>query len=280
MSVKIRAVTARAVLAPLPRPITTAVAAIPKAPLVLIDVFTENGPTGRAYVFAYTPMALAPLVAMIESIAPLLIGRSAAPKDRMRDLKDAFHLLGRQGLVGLAMSGLDMALWDIAARAMDQSVAALLGADPAPVPCYDSHGVFRIGQDEPLVETSLAQGFQALKFKIGGATLTQDVAALRVIRDLIGPDIRLMADYNQSLSAPEAIRRITRFEEEGLDLAWIEEPVAAEDFAGHCAIRRSVSTPIQTGEGWWMPADAARAIGAGICDHAMPDLGKIGGITG
>ena len=89
-----------------------------------------------------------------------------------------------------------------------------------------------------------------------------------------------MIDYNQSLTPPEAIRRILAIADAGIDLAWVEEPVPAEDFAGHAAVRAKVPTPIQTGENWWFPADAARAIDAGISDHAMLDIMKIGGFTG
>jgi len=87
-----------------------------------------------------------------------------------------------------------------------------------------------------------------------------------------------MVDYNQSLTVPEAMRRIDRLAE--FDLQWVEEPVPAEDLAGHASIRAACRTPIQTGENWWFPEDVARAVHAGASDFAMLDLMKIGGITG
>ena len=96
---------------------------------------------------------------------------------------------------------------------------------------------------------------------------------------MIGPDRGLMVDYNQSLSAPEARRRIAILTDRHR-LDWVEEPVGAEDFEGHRSVRRFAGVPIQSGENWWMPDDAARAMAAGISDYAMLDIMKIGGVTG
>ncbi len=270
----------RPVLAPLERAITTAQVAIEKAPLVLFDIETREGIVGRSYVFAYTPLVLRALVHFAEDLSDLLIGEPANPKNIETAMTNRFALLGRQGVVGMVLAGIDMAVWDIAARARDCSVAELLGAAHAPIPCYDSQGVFVPGRDEHLVQTTLDQGFKAVKFKLGFKTVEEDLAALKIIRDMIGPNMPLMLDFNQSLTALEAIRRIRNFEDSGIDLTWVEEPVPAEDFAGYRSIRANVSTPLQSGENWWHPADAARAIQAGTTDFAMPDLVKIGGLSG
>ena len=87
-----------------------------------------------------------------------------------------------------------------------------------------------------------------------------------------------MVDYNQSLSVPEAIHRIRALDDEGL--AWIEEPTLHDDFAGHARIAREARTGIQLGENWWGPHDLAKSIAAGASDYAMPDVMKIGGVTG
>ncbi|MFG5384578.1 enolase C-terminal domain-like protein [Yoonia sp. R2-816] len=279
-SPKITKITARPALAPLKQPITTATVSIPKAPLVLIDIMTDQGIIGHSYIFTYTPIALAPMVRLIEDIGSGLIGKSVHPVSRLAEMEQSFRLLGRQGFIAMALAGLDMAHWDAHAKAHETSVAQMLGASPIPVPCYNSLGVFQIGRDEPLLEQSLADGFKAIKVKVGVGSLAHDVETVHAIKNQIGPEIRLMIDYNQSLTVPEAIRRIKRFEEEGFQLDWVEEPVTAEDFMGHNAVRFAVDTPIQTGENWWMPDDAARAIQAGVSDHAMLDIMKIGGITG
>ena len=274
----IRSVTARAVVAPLARPLRTASGEIPAAPLLLIDIATEEGVTGRAYLFAYTKVTLRALQALTEDLAPLLAGKPCAPYDRARDCERAFRLLGRQGLLGMALSGIDMALWDALGRALNQPVVALLGGTARPVQAYDSFGLIDLKEDAKRLERSLAQGFRAIKIKLGGGDLPADVKIVRDVRGIIGDGTRLMVDYNQSLSAPEAIRRLQALQQ--YDLAWVEEPVPAEDLVGHAAVRASGLAPVQTGENWWFAADMAKAIAAGASDHAMPDIMKIGGVTG
>jgi mandelate racemase len=274
----IRDVKARAVVAPMKRAVRTAVGTIPAAPLVLIDLITEQGIAGRTYLFAYTPAALAPLVRLIEEMAPELKGKAVAPFDRMRDFDRRFRLIGWQGLIGMAVSGLDMALWDALARTLDQPLARLLGGSPAPIPAYDSFGIIDPIADEKAIRQSVDQGFRAIKIKIGGGDAGADIAAVRAVRAMIGRDTALMADYNQSLDPVEAARRIARLAE--YDLHWIEEPVNAHDFAGHAQVRKTVAVPVQTGENWWFPRDMANAIAAGASDYAMLDIMKIGGVTG
>src|SRR5262245_43086545 len=123
----IQEVVARPVIAPFARPLRTAVGEIPAAPLVLIDVRTNEGVVGRSYLFAYTEVALAALTKLVEEISAGLVGRSAAPVERMKEFDLRFRLLGWQGLVGMAVSGLDMALWDALARSLDTPLAVLLG---------------------------------------------------------------------------------------------------------------------------------------------------------
>jgi mandelate racemase len=271
-------VTARAVIAPLARPVRTAMGTIPAAPLVLVDIATREGITGKAYVFAYTPPALPALHRLILDIGAELIGKPAAPQDLMSHFDRRFRLIGWQGLIGMAISGIDMALWDALGRAAGLSVAQLLGGTLRPLPAYDSYGAIDLKADAEVLSASVASGFRAIKIKIGDGDLTRDIAIVRAVREIIGPEIRLMVDFNQALDVPEAIRRIRHLTEFGLH--WIEEPVKAEDLAGHARVRAATEVPIQTGENWWFPVGMAAAIAANASDHAMPDLMKIGGITG
>jgi mandelate racemase len=274
----ISSVDVRTVNAPLERPVRTAVGAVESAPLVLIDIATEQGTTGRAYIFGYTPVTLAPLKAFLDGIAGRLTGRPVAPAGIATEFEQGFRLLGRQGLVGMALSGLDMALWDVLGRALDVPVVRLLGGEPMPVPAYDSYGVVDPVADSAALEASLVKGFRAIKIKIGDGDLARDVATVSGVRRIIGPDVALMVDFNQSRTAVDAVARLNALAE--FNLAWVEEPVPAEDLEGHARVREATSVPVQTGENWWFPADMAHAIAAGACDYAMPDLMKIGGITG
>ena len=128
----LRSITAKAVVAPLARPLRTAVGAIPAAPLVLIDLMTEEGVPGRSYIFGYMPATLEPLVSLVGTIGEELKGRPLVPAARQRDLDRRFRLLGWQGLVGMAVGGVDMALWDALGRAAGWPVARLLGGAPVP----------------------------------------------------------------------------------------------------------------------------------------------------
>ena len=212
-SLTIAEVAARAVVAPLKRPVRTAVGTIPAAPLVLIDLRTREGVVGRAYLFGYTPLALAPLVRLVESIGEELMGQPAVPAERQAALDRRFRLLGWQGLVGMAVAGLDMALWDALGHAAGWPVARLLGGEPKPLAAYDSYGVVDPAADEADIRGSLERGFRAIKIKIGDADLGKDVATVRAVRQIVGPDVGLMVDYNQSLDPPEACRRIARLAE-------------------------------------------------------------------
>jgi mandelate racemase len=241
-------------------------------------VITDQDIVGRAYIFGYTPVTLRPLVVLIANLKDLLVGKSISPVERMRDFDGAFRLLGRQGLLGMAISGLDMALWDALGHAQGQSVCRLLGGDEKPVLAYDSYGVIDPKRDIALLQSSLEHGFTGIKIKIGNGDLRQDAETVSTVREVIGADTRLMVDYNQSLTVPEAVRRINRLAE--YDLQWVEEPVTAEDLSGHAAVRARCQVGIQTGENWWFPEDIARAISARASDFAMLDVMKIGGVTG
>lgn len=274
----IRSLGTRAVNVPFARPLRTAAGTIPTAPLALIDVLTDQGIVGRAYIFAYTPVTLAALCRLLDELSPIVAGRPAAPRDIASALQARFRLLGRQGLLGMALSGIDMALWDAQGRALGVPVCRLLGAEPRAIPAYDSFGLVTGEDDLAAIERSVASGFRAIKIKLGDGDLARDAATTAAVRKLIGPEVALMVDYNQTLDAPEAIRRVRRLAEH--DLAWVEEPVPAEDLRGHARVREAVTVPVQTGENWWGPIAMYQAVEAGACDLAMPDLMKIGGISG
>lgn len=274
----VREIKARAVNAPLKAPIRTAVGTIPAAPLVLIDVITAQGIVGRSYIFGYTVAALVPLIRFIEGISGEIVGKPVIPIERMREFDRRFRLLGWQGLVGMAIAGLDMAFWDGLGQAAEWPVARLLGGEPKPLNAYDSFGAIDPVADEGMITRSLKRGFRGIKIKLGHGDLALDIATVKAVREMIGPDIALMVDYNQSLDPAEARRRIAGIAEYGIH--WVEEPVAADDIHGHAKVRASSPVPIQTGENWWFPRGMANAAAAGASDLAMLDVMKIGGITG
>jgi mandelate racemase len=180
----------------------------------------------------------------------------------------------------MAMAGIDMAAWDALGRASGLPLVRLLGGEPRPVPAYNSCGLGLIGPERAAQEARelVAPGFSAVKVRLGYPEAETDLAVIRVVREAVGPQIALMTDYNQCLTVPEAVRRIRMLEP--CELAWVEEPVLAEDYAGHAAVRRQVKTPIQSGENWWGPGELSKALAAGASDFVMADAMKIGGVSG
>jgi mandelate racemase len=250
------------------------------APLVLIDLETAEGITGRSYLFCYTPLALAPVARLLDGLGAVLAGAPVVPLDVERSLQQRFRLLGPQGLTGMAMAGIDMACWDAAARAAGLPLVRLLGGASRPLRAYNSNGLGLVGADAAAREaaTLLDGGFRAAKVRLGYPTVAEDLAVVQAVREAVGPGVKLMTDYNQSLDVPEAVRRAHALD--GLDLEWIEEPVRADDYEGCARVARAARTAVQIGENCWGPHDIERAIRIRAADRLMPDAMKIGGVTG
>ncbi len=277
-SLVVRSLRVRAVRIPLPRPHPTAGGVVAEAPLVLVDLQTEEGITGSSYVFCYTPVALKPVAQLVANLEAVIAGDPLAPLAIERKLQGRFRLLGPQGLTGIAMAAIDMAAWDALAKASRLPLVRLLGGEPRPVPVYDSLGMGGVDLAAREAEASAAAGYRAVKYKIGYPDVATDVAVIRAAKQAGGNDLTVMVDYNQSLPVPEAIRRGRVLDAEGV--GWIEEPTTADDFAGHAQIAREVATPIQLGENWWGTHDMAKSLAAGASDEVMIDVMKIGGVTG
>lgn len=276
----IRSLRARPVNVPMARLLRTSGGAVTTAPLVLIDLATEEGPAGRAYIFCYAPLALAPIACLVENLGETLKGDPLAPAAIEEKMQRTFRLLGYQGFASMALAGIDMAAWDAVGQAAGLPLVRLLGGAPRPIPAYNSKGLGIIGADQAGAEAGelMAEGFGAVKVRLGYPDVATDVAVVRAVRRAVGEAVPIMSDYNQSLSVPEAQQRLRHLDGEGL--YWVEEPTRFDDYAGHAAIRAKAGTPIQLGENCWGPHDMAKALEAGACDYFMIDAMKIGGITG
>ncbi|MEP6657820.1 MAG: enolase C-terminal domain-like protein [Betaproteobacteria bacterium] len=268
----------RAVRVPMEQPHQTASGAVSESPLVLTDVLTDGGVVGHSMVFTYTPAALGPTAELVRNFEPLVKGEALAPALVQQKLARRFRLLGTQGLVGMALAAIDMALWDALARSRSLSLAGLLGAVPQPIQAYGAVGYDGVEGSARVAQEWARRGFRGIKAKIGYPTVAEDVAVLRALRAAVGESVAIMVDYNQCLTPVEAVQRVRVLDGEGL--TWIEEPTLAHDYAGHAAIARAAATPIQCGENWWGPLDMQHAIDAQASDYVMPDVMKIGGVTG
>jgi mandelate racemase len=280
-ALKIRGIRVRAVVAPVNRPLATSIGAVTAAPLLLLDLQTDGGIVGRAYLFALNKAHLAPIAKLVEAMAEMVKGDEVAPVELEKKLRARYALLGVHNIVLFAMSGIDMAAWDALGQAQGLPLVRLLGGAPRPVPAYNSNGLGLLPlKDLPREATSLVkEGFKAVKLRLGRPRAKDDIEALRVVKKAIGGDVTLMVDFNQGLSVAEALKRAHLIDEEG-GVGWIEEPIRADDFAGCRRIRDEIRTPIQIGENFMGPEQMAQALAAGACDYVMPDAERIGGVTG
>ena len=275
---KIQALRVRAVRVPMRPPHRSSGGIITESPLVLTDVLTDAGLVGHGLIFTYTTAALGPTAELIQNLEPLIQGEPIAPAEIEQTLARRFRLLGTQGLVGMALSAIDMALWDALARCHETSLVGLLGGVEKRLPAYGAVGYDGVDGSAKVAEDWARRGFKGVKAKIGYPTVKEDLAVIRAMRKAVGDDVAIMVDYNQSLTPAEAVERLRVLDDEGL--AWVEEPTLAQDYAGHAQIARAAKTPIQCGENWWGPLEMQHAIDAQASDYMMPDVMKIGGVTG
>jgi mandelate racemase len=276
----LRAVRARAVEVPMTYVLGTSAAAVRAAPLLLVDVETEEGITGRTYLFCYTRAAAAPIAAMLVDAAAALAASPLDPALWWATLYKRYTLIGVQGIVRMAMAALDTACWDALAIAAGVPLATFLGSAPKAVAAYNSCG---LGLMPPAAladeaEQLLAGGFRAMKLRLGYPTLREDLAALAAVRGRLGDAVKIMVDYNQALSVDEALLRGRALDEHALE--WIEEPIRHDDYAGNARLAAALRTPLQIGENFSLPFAMQEALTRGACDRVMPDLERIGGVSG
>ena len=258
----------------------TSAATVRAAPLLLVEVMTEEGVSGHSYVFGYRRSGVRSIAHVLDDIAALASGQVIAPLALGAMLERRFALLGVTGVVRMAFSAFDMALWDALAVAAGLPLTCLLGGTPRPVRAYNSCGLGLMtpsaAADE--AEALLEGGMRAVKLRLGYPTLTEDLAVTRAVRSRLPDSVELLVDYNQALSRIDALARGRALQSEGV--GWLEEPIRQDDLDGNAEIARSLDLPLQLGENFDAPKDLLRALRAGACDLVMPDVARIGGVSG
>jgi len=275
----VRAVQTVAVTVPMRFALGTSAATVREAPLLLIDLLTEEGITGRSYLFCYRPSGSVAIAAVLQEAVGMIAGDRLAPAAIAAKLERRYALIGVTGVVRMALSALDMALWDalIAARL---PLATMLRAAPRPLPAYNSCGLGLMAPQAAADEAELLLqgGFRAVKLRLGHATLSEDLAVTRAVRRRLADHIAIMVDYNQALTAAEATARGHAMAGEGV--YWIEEPIRHDNIAGYAKLACELALPVQIGENFDGAKAMAAALDAAACDFVMPDAGRIGGVTG
>jgi mandelate racemase len=277
----LKSVRARPVVVPLKRPVVSKVGLFERWPIILIDLYTNEGVVGRSYLEPYLTQSMRYIVPAIEDLAEAAQGQPVAPLDAHRRGVGSLHLVGREGISLIAVAGLDMAAWDALARAADLPLAVLLGGTVGPVPAYNSNGLWLTPVDTLADEAAalVAEGgFAGLKLRLGRERLADDLAAIAAVREAVGAETKLMCDFNQGLSLGDALVRCHALDDQGL--YWFEEPTTYDNIPGHAQLARELKTPVQIGENFYGPRQLYQAVRASAADYVMPDLMRIGGVSG
>jgi L-alanine-DL-glutamate epimerase-like enolase superfamily enzyme len=247
---------------------------------LILQLKTADGLDGFGLAHTSTIGKARALEVMVHELLPLLMGQSVLDRERVYQRAYTFFTdLGHSGAALQALAAIDIALWDLKGKALNQSLHQLLGARRERVPCYASGGLRRHQSIDRLVADAadfVNRGFRGMKLRLGARSLAEDVERVRAVRDAIGSQVALMVDLNWSLSPPEAIRLGRMLEP--FDLYWIEDPVHPEDFDGLAKVSRSLDTRVTFGETLEKIGEFRACLERQAADCYMADVQKVGGI--
>lgn len=278
---KVIAVDTQPLILPMETPIVSALGAHSRFGCILVRVRTDQGITGENLIFTLNDRRTMLLRHMVDELADVVVGHDAGHIASFwaRAWKD-INFIGHKGVSIVGISAIDGALWDIAGKAANLPLYRLLGGAKNRVPAYHSGGLWLSSSPDELAaeaERFVAQGFRAMKMRVGSRTADEDIARVRLVRETIGPDIRLMVDANQGLDESQAIRLGRALEAFGLQ--WFEEPLPAWDVDGLARVAAALDTPIASGETEYTRYGFRRMLELRAADILMPDLQRVGGVT-
>jgi L-alanine-DL-glutamate epimerase-like enolase superfamily enzyme len=283
---KIAAITTDIVLLPADEPLAGA-AENPEGtrPIVTLEVASDDGATGVGV--SYFGGALTgTLRHAIDELGALAVGADPLAVEAVAaKLRQAAGSAGPGGVFHLALSAIDMALWDLRGKAAGLPLWKLLGGARERVPTYASGALMRGLPLDRVVKAAATlkdKGWREMKTQLalpGATTPAKEVERMRLIREAIGPDIKLMCDINQRWRPEQAIDIGRRVEDAGVGLFWLEDVTTADDFPGLARVTRALATPVAGGEYVWGIAPFRHMLEARSVDVPMIDLVRVGGIT-
>lgn len=247
----------------------------------IVTITDSDGATGTGYSYTIGTGGSSVMRLLADHLAPRLIGQDADRIEAIwRDLEYATHATTIGAITALALAAVDTALWDLKARRQGLPLWILAGGAKDRCPLYTTEGGWLHIEPQALVDDALeakAKGFRGSKIKIGRPHVSEDVARLSAVRKALGDGYEIMTDANQGFLVDEAIRRAERFRD--LDLAWIEEPLPADDLDGHIRLSRATATPVAVGESLYSIRHFREYMAKGACSVVQVDVARIGGIT-
>ncbi len=247
----------------------------------ILRITDADGVVGTGYSYTIGTGGPAILSLLQRTLAPALLGRDAGEIERIwRDLMFLTHATTVGAITSLALAAIDTALWDLKCRRANEPLHRMAGGAQSRIPLYTTEGGWLHIDSAELVEDALrakAAGFGGSKIKIGRPHVSEDLARLSAVRDAVGPEFEIMTDANQRFTVDEAIRRARCLTP--LDIAWLEEPLPADDLSGHQRLSQSTSLPVAVGESLYSPQHFREYLQRGACSIVQVDVARIGGIT-
>jgi L-alanine-DL-glutamate epimerase-like enolase superfamily enzyme len=247
----------------------------------ILRITDADGVVGTGYSYTIGTGGPAIMSLLQHTLAPALIGREASEIERIwRDLLFLTHATSVGAITSLALAAIDTALWDLKCRRAKEPLHRMAGGAQSRIPLYTTEGGWLHIDTAELVEDALrakALGFGGSKIKIGRPHVSEDVARLSAVRDATGPAFEIMTDANQRFTVDEAIRRARCLTP--LDIAWLEEPLPADDLSGHQRLSESTTLPVAVGESLYSPQHFREYLQRGACSIVQVDVARIGGIT-
>ncbi len=248
--------------------------------VIMVEVTTTGGAQGLGYCYTIGQGGGAVRSLIEADLKPVLLGADAGRIEQLWErMWWRLHFVGRGGLVMFAIAAIDIALWDLRGNVQGEPLWRLLGGRSGSAQPY-AGGIDLHLSKEGLVEQTrenLANGFRAIKMKVGLDSLHEDVDRVEAVRDLLGPDIPLMVDANMRWSVEQATRAARLLIP--YDLTWLEEPTIPDDVKGHARIAREGGLPLATGENLHTIFEFRTMIEEGGISFPEPDVATIGGIT-
>ena len=260
---------------------TDAIQSFKSQETIFVTLTDADGASGRGYSYTIGDGGPSVLALLRHTLLPALMGREADGIEAIwRDLLFCSHATAVGPIMSLALAAIDTALWDLRGKRTGLPLHLLAGGAKTRVPMYSTEGGWLHLEPAALVDDALAMreaGFLGSKIKIGKPTVAGDAARLTAVRQALGAGYEIMTDANQSMTGPEAARRLPLLE--SLNIGWFEEPLPADDIAGHARLARQSRVPIAVGESLYSPGQFADYIAAEACGIVQADVARVGGIT-